>query len=76
MLKSLPVVNLLQRSLNVHEKFNFFLHGFKLVGVNKNCDTFTMLGDDERPFSILNLLNKICDPRSNFGQWPNVFVDS
>ncbi len=66
MLKPSPVVNLLQRSLNIHKKFNFFLHRLKFVDINKDCYAFAVLSDDERSFSILNLLNKISNPSSNF----------
>ena len=66
MLKPSSVINLLQRSLNVHEKFKLFLHRFKFVDVNKDGYTFAVLSDDERSFSILNLLNKISNSSSNF----------
>lgn len=57
--KALFIINLLQRSLNIHEKFYLFLHGFKLVDVNKNGNSFTVLSDYKRAFSILNLLYKV-----------------
>lgn len=58
-LKALPAINLLARGLNIHKKLNFFLHGFKFVGINKNGNSFPVLSDHERSFSIMNLLNKI-----------------
>jgi len=64
-LKALPIINLLQRSLNIHKKFYLFLHSLKLVSVNKNGNAFPVLSDYKRSFSILNLLYKVRYTSSN-----------
>jgi|GEM_PF-6250287 len=65
--KALPGIDLLQRSLNIHQEFHLFLHDFILVDVNKNGNPFPVLSDYKRSLSILNLLNKICHPSPDLG---------
>ena len=76
MFNLLFIFNLLQSSMHIRKEFNFFLHRFKFVGIDKYGDPFTMLGDDERSFSFLNLFNKIRNSGSNFGERFNIFVNT